>query len=148
MHPWSPFSKGSCCDIEMADGFFIQNEVLQKAKNTYLLSKLDVSDEENLRLKTDVKLTTSGAEMLKKAPTNLHQGLKNSWLKFLKAMVVKIQERSPISYKLVRVACALDPLKMATNNSENMQNLCDAIVAVMYQYKRISAKQGDAAKEQ
>ena len=52
-------------------GFFIRKEVLKTADSTYKLSKLQVSDESNWRLKTDIKPTTSGAEALKKVPSHL-----------------------------------------------------------------------------
>ena len=128
--------------------FFIQSEVLKKTKSAYSLSKVDVNESSgNWRLKTDMKLTISGAVALKKVPSNLHPGLKNSWVKLLEKMVLKIQERSPISFKLILVACALDPVRMASD-PENVQTLFDAIVAIMYQNKRLNAKQSDAAKEQ
>ena len=41
-----------------------------------------VNKQDNLMLKTDIKLTTSAKEVLKKVPTNLHQGLKDSWVIF------------------------------------------------------------------
>ena len=128
--------------------FFIQKEVLKKANSPYKLSKVQVSDEDNWRLKTDIKLTTSGAEELKKVPSNLQQGLKDSWVRMLKGMIEKIQQRNPISSKLVWVAAALDPVKMALLESETEQSLFDAIVSIMYGKKRITAKQEDKAKEQ
>ena len=64
-------------------------------------------------MRSDVKLTTSDAEALKKIPNHLHQGLKDFWALLLKGMIEKIQEQSPISCKLVRVSAAFDPLKMA-----------------------------------
>ena len=71
-------------------GFFIRKEVLKTANSTCKLSKLQVSDESNWRLKIDIKLTTSGAEALKKVPSHLHQGLKKSWVPMLKGMIEKI----------------------------------------------------------
>ena len=62
-------------------------------------------------------------------------------------MVEKIQERSPISCKLVRVYAALDPVKMALLQSETEQSFFDEIVDIMYSNKSISAKQVDAAKD-
>ena len=63
-------------------------------------------------------------------------------------MIEKIQERSPISCKLVWVSAALNPVKMALLQSETEQSFFCGIVDIMYSNKRISAKQGDAAKEQ
>ena len=128
--------------------FYIQKSALQTANTPYKLHKLDVNNTDKQRLKTDIKLTTSGTEELKKVPTHLHQGLKDSWVIFLKKMVTKIQERSPIGYKLVRVAAALDPQKMASIDPETLQCMFDSIVSIMYSSKRITAKQGDRAKEQ
>ena len=50
-----------------------------------------------------------------------HQGLKDSWVRLLVKMVEKIQERSPVNYKLVRVAAVLDPVKMAMLDLETLQ---------------------------
>ena len=62
-------------------------------------------------------------------------------------MTEKIHEQSPISCKLVRVFSALDPVKMALLESGSEQSLFEKIVDIMYSKKRITAKQGDSAKE-
>ena len=59
-------------------GFSILKEVLKAADTLCKLSKLQVSDQNNWRKKSDVKLTTSSVEALKKIPNLLHQGLKDS----------------------------------------------------------------------
>ena len=46
-------------------GFFIRKEALKPADTSYKLSKLQVLDQNNWSMKSDVKLTTSGAEALK-----------------------------------------------------------------------------------
>ena len=74
--------------------FFMQRSTLKKADTPYKLHKLDMNKQDNLMFKTGTKLTTSAKEVLKNVPTNLHQGLKDSWVLFLK-MVEKIQQRSP-----------------------------------------------------
>ena len=129
-------------------GFFIRKETLKTANSTKKLSKLQVSDESNWRLKTDIKLTTTGAESLKKVPSHLHQGLKKSWVLMLEGMIEKIQEPSPISCKLVQVSATLDSVKMALLQSQTEESLFNGIVDIMYSNKRISSKQGDVAKEQ
>ena len=127
--------------------FFVLKSVLKKTDTPYKLYKLDVNDKENIKLKTEIKLTTGGSDALKKVSTDLHQGVKDSWVRFLK-MVEKIQERSPIGYKLVRVSAVLDPHHMATLNPETLQTMFDEIVSIMCTKKRMSDKQGDHAKEQ
>ena len=88
-------------------------------------------------LKTDIKLTTSVKEVLKKVPTNLHQDLKDSWVIFLKKMVEKIQEINPLDYKLVRVSAALEPRNLASLDADTPQVMCDAIVGIMHGKKQI-----------
>ena len=48
----------------------------------------------------------------------------------------------------MRVSAALDPVKMALLQPETEKSFFDGIVDIMYSNKRISAKHGDAAKEQ
>ena len=64
-------------------GFFIRKEVLKAADTSYKLSRIQVSDQKNWRMKSDVKLTTSGAEALKKISNHPHQSLKDSWARLL-----------------------------------------------------------------
>ena len=115
--------------------FFVQRSTLKKADMPYKLHKLDMNKQDNLMLKTDIKLTASAKEVLKNVPTNLHQGLKDSWVIFLKKMVEKIQEGSPLVYKLVRVSAALDPRNMASLDADTHQTMFDAIVGIMHSKK-------------
>ena len=116
--------------------------MLKAADISYQLSKLQVSDQNNWRMKSDAKFFTNGAEALKKIPNHLHQGLKDSLAHLFKGMIEKIQQQSAISCKLVRVSAALDPAKMALLESESEQSLFDKIVDIMYFKKCISGKQG------
>ena len=94
--PMVPFLCEEICDIlKWAMRFSVQ----QTADTPYKLSKLDVNDREVLQLTTTLKLTTSANEILKIVPSNLHQGVRDTWLIFLQKMIEKIQERSPIKYK-------------------------------------------------
>ena len=75
-------------------------------------------------MKSDVKLTTSGAETLTKISNYLHQGLNDSRPCFLRDTIEKIQERNFIFCKLVGVSAALGPVKMALLESESEQSCC------------------------
>ena len=134
--------------LKWAMPFFVQRINLKKADTPYKLHKLGVNKQDNLMFKTDIKLITSATKVLKKVPTNLHQGLKDSWIIFLKKMVEEIQEESPLGYKLVRVSAPMDPRNMASLDADTHQTMFDAIVGIMHSNKRISGKQGDCAKEQ
>ena len=69
-------------------------------------------------------------------------------MSFLKAMIEKIQERSPIASKLVRVSAVLDPTNMLLLETQDERSAFDKVVDMMYSKKRIGAKQGDNAREQ
>ena len=147
--PMVPFLSEEMAGIlKWAMRFIIQKTALIKADTPYKLYKFDINHKDNLKLKTDIKLTTSANEILKKVPNHLHQGLKDSWAKFLKKLVEKMQEKSPIRYKLVRNSAALDPQNMVSIDGETLQSMFDSIVGIMHSKKRISALQGDRAKEQ
>ena len=111
--------------------FFIQKSVLKKAKNAKQLAEVDVMDDSNIKLKTCIKLTTSGAIALEKTPSKLHEGLKNSWVSFLKSIISKIQERSSLTKKLVLSAASLDPLMMAHVDIESLLSMFEGITDVM-----------------
>ena len=147
--PMVPFlSKEVAAILRWAMRFFIQKAVLVKADTPFKLCKLDIHNEDNMSLKTNIKLTTSAIECLKEVPPGLHHGLKKSWVAFLTALIDKIQERSPLKYKLVRVAAVLDPLNMAFLDAEVLQRMFDSLVGIMFSNKHISAKKADLAKEQ
>ena len=125
--------------LKWAMWFIVQRSTLKKADTLYKLHKLAVNKEDNLMLKANIKLTTSAKEVLKKAPTNLHQGLKNSWVIFLKKIVEKIKERSPLGYKLVRVSAALDPRNMTSLDADTLQTMFDAFVGIMHNQNKFQA---------
>ena len=123
----------------------IQKTALKKADIPYKLYKIDINNKDNIKFKTDIKMTASANEILKKVPIHLHQGLKYSWVIFLKKLVEKMQEKSPIRYKLVRNSAVLDPQNMASHDTETLQSMFNSVVGIMHSKKRISATQGDRA---
>ena len=134
--------------LKWAMRFIIQKTALKKADTPYKLYKIDINNKEKIKLKTDIKLTTGANEMLIKVPTHLHQGLRDSWVILLKKMVEKMQEKSPIRYKIVRNSALLDPQNMALHDAETLQSMFDPVVGIIHSKKRISATQVDCAKEQ
>ena len=129
--------------------FFMPKAILQKLTSSYLVHKVDVEDKNNLVLDADIKLTTAAAaELIKNVPKNLHCGLKKSFRTMLQALIKKIQERSPVNYKLVRQSACLNPVNLAVLNQEALQNMFDGVVTIMYTNKRISSVNADKAKEQ
>ena len=137
--PMVPFlSEDMAGILKWAMWLIIQEAVLKKADTPYKLYKTDINNKDNIKLKTDIKLTRSANEMLKKVPTHLHQGLKDSWVIFLKKMVEKMQEKSPIRYMLVRNSAVLDPQNMASHDPETLQSMFDSVVGIMHSKKNFS----------
>lgn len=129
--------------------FFMPKAVLQKMSSSYLVHKVDVEDKNNLGLVADIKLTTAAAaELEKNVGKNLHDGLKKSFRTMLQALINKIQERSPVNYKLVRQSACLHPVNLATLSPETLQRMFDGIVGLMYNNRRITSVNADKAKEQ
>ena len=84
----------------------------------------------------------------KKLPSNLHEGVRKGFTTMLQTMIKKIQEKSPIKLKFARVAAALSPLNMANLDADTNEKKFDSLVNVIYEHKRLAAKEADAAKEQ
>ena len=127
---------------------FIPKCIMKKVKTTYDIQQMDVEKRENVVSVHEVKLTTAAAAELAKVPNNLHDGLKKSFMKMLQTMIKKIQERSPLKYKLVREAACFNPVTLATVNPEALQKMFDGVVSTMFKKKRISSVDADKAKEQ
>ena len=129
--------------------FFMPKAILQKLTSGYLVNKIDVEDKNNLCVVSDIKLTTAAAaELQKNVPKNLHDGVKKSFRTMLQALIKKIQERSPVGYKLVQVSACLNPVNMATLDGEGSQRMFDGLVSMMYNNRRITSVVADKAKEQ
>lgn len=125
--------------------FFIQKIVLKKAKIRKQLSKVDVMDDKNMKL----KITTSCEMAWKKVTGNLHDGLKNFLVSFLRSMIItKIQERSLLSKKLVLFAASLDPIMMVHVDIETLLPLFAGIISIMLKNNRFCSKECDSAKDQ
>ena len=128
--------------------FFVPKHVLKTANSPLKLQQIDVQKSENIVGVSQIKLSTGAASVLEKVPSKLHDGLKKGFLKFLQVMIKKIQEKSPVKYKLVRNAACLNPVVMSSMDPEALQKMFDSIVDTMHKNKRIISKDADTAKEQ
>ena len=123
--------------------------VLQRLTLGYIVQKIDVEDTANLSSVADIKLTTAAAvELKKKVPKQLYDGVKKSWRKMLQELMKKVQERSPVGYRLVRVSACLSPMNLGTLNQDSSQKMFDATASIMYNHKRISSNDSNKAKKQ
>ena len=114
----------------------------------YLVHKIDVEDTANICSVADIKLTTAAAAELEKIPKQLHDGVKKNFCKMLQELIKKVQERSPVGYKLVRVSACLNSVKLVKLNLEVSQRMFESLVGIKFHNKRISSVDADKAKEQ
>ena len=130
--------------------FFISKSALDKASTQTTLLKLDVTVEGGLCVPiSDVKLPTASKSKLKRLKLNSQQ--KDIFLKeyrrFLIGMTVKLQERSPLNFAVVRAAASLDPVKMVSHEDECVL-LFGNLVDILFEHKRLTSFEGDEAKDQ
>ena len=94
----------------------IKPDVLDQANSSLKLSKLDLSNSENLPCEL-MKLPTATKSSLRSA--DLSNEKKRSFLKNTKQMIVvlvqKVQERCPFKYQVARCASSLSPRNMVSD---------------------------------
>ena len=128
--------------------FFVPKHVLETVNSPFKLEQIYVKKSENIVGMSQIKLSTGAASVLEKVPSKLHDGLKKGFLKFLQVMIKRIQEKSPVKYKLVRNAACLNSVVMSSMDPEALQKMFGSIVDTMHKNKGIMSKDADTAKEQ
>ena len=115
--------------------FFLPKHVLKTVNSPFKLQQIDVKKSENIVGVSQIKLRTGAASVLEKVPSKLHDGLKKGFLKFLQVTIKRIQEKSPVKYKLVRNAACLNSVVMSSMDPEALQKIFDSIVDTMHRNK-------------
>ena len=127
--------------------FFLLKNVVSEADTPYKLIKLDINDSNKQKPLSHVKLPTSAQALLVELPNQQQEAIKKGFIKLLKKMLLKLQERSPLKYILVRSASCLSPMNMA-KAGEKCCTKFGQMVNLLHKHKRISGKHADAAKDQ
>ena len=95
----------------------VKPDALDQANSNLKLSRLDLSNSENLLPCELVKLPTATKSSLRSA--DLSNEKKRSFLKNTKQMIVvlvqKVQERCPFKYQVARCASSLSPRNMVSD---------------------------------
>ena len=90
-----------------------------------------------------VQLPTASAEVVSSGSfkQDFQDGIKKKFALMLRNIVLKIQEHSPLKYKLVRSASSLSPVNMVNmvNDPESARNNFDKLVNTIHQ-NRITSK--------
>ena len=122
---------------------FMLRKVMKEADTPYKLINIDLEDNAKQKPMINVTLPTSVVGMV---ANEQKEAIKKNFVKLLKKMVAKMQERCPLKYALVRNASSLSPVNMA--RGDGYSNLFQKLVNQLHLHKRFSANVSDAAKEQ
>ena len=119
---------------------FVLPDVIEKANTSYKLIKLDLTKEDTCLPPELIKLGTATNENLKSLHVSNEVKLKfrKDCLRFLKALVQKLQKRS-LKYFFIRNAICLSPIFMIHFN---------AVVEKLYSLNWMSERSAEAAKVQ
>ena len=119
--PMMPFLSG-CIErvLRLFLEYFVKRETLQQVITASQLVRFNVAKPEVNCLPRDVKLPTASGQILSSSPIPVEKktSIKQEYVSFLKNMVNKLQERSPLKHLLVRCAASLSPVNMAVKPDE------------------------------
>ena len=132
---------------------FIKDEVLRDCSTAQRLVQMDVSSAANQVSLSKVQLGFQTDRLL--AEAKKHQSVteldvmsfRAEALEFLKAVVLKLQEKSPLNFSLVRNMSCLNPKTMTEKRDLSMRKM-KRILQCLCQVKRISDAACDKAYEE
>ena len=112
--PLVPFLADSLSEILRRLKFFMLKNVVDKA-DSYTLVKLDPIDKDKCKRLSKVKLPTSAHTLLTSGNYTSQQiyNIKSAFVQGMKKTVLKLQERCPLKYSLLRSASSLSKVNMA-----------------------------------
>ena len=102
---------------------FLRAAVVDEATLPYKLIKIDLEKKENFLSFNSVKLPTVTKSLLASSKASPTQKLrfKESLSTMLKNVVLKMQERSPLKYILIRSFSSLNPKNMVNNKADSIK---------------------------
>ncbi|KAJ8887011.1 hypothetical protein PR048_013225 [Dryococelus australis] len=116
--PMAPFLYDSLEDILIAlVEKFVKSEVLQSIKEKLNVSQLDLDQQENLLTANNIRLVYAIRHVIKKdkLPEKAVMLLKNDVRRCLKVIVIKLQDNSPLKYKLAKgISCSCPSVALNT----------------------------------
>lgn len=100
---------------------FIKNCVIEKSSSAMKLMKVDVTQACNLLSINEVNIGFAARRSLKesKVPDTVKSNFKKECLSFLQKMTVKLIERNPLHFKLVRGISCLSPNILSASKSSS-----------------------------
>ena len=129
---------------------FVKRECLLAAKTAYKLITLDVSKKDNLVAPEKIKLPTATNDLVMKTvlcPKEKVVAFKVSCVQILINIILKLQERCPLKFSVIRNSSCLSPNNMVGEQESSILKF-KYLVDKLFQSKHLSAKEADAAKYQ
>ena len=128
---------------------FVKKDILEKADSPTKLASVNLKTKDNLLppRKTDVGVAT--ASLLTTCTATELQRLEfyNGAQDFLKALVEKLLEKSPLHHNFVRYLSSLNPVLIFTNKAQAMYRF-RKLIEVLHAKRWVSGSDGDMAKEE
>ncbi len=127
---------------------FVKASVLAAADTSAKLVKIDLSKKMLLGYK-EVDVGVAAVKFLANSKTSdlEKMGFRNQCLAFMKAAAMKIIERSPLKYTMVRSFTCLSPLKIVISRSNSERRMGD-LLQKLYEGNQISSIVADRCKVQ
>ena len=127
---------------------FIRKVVIDEVDSAYSLIKIDLQKPENHLRPESIKLPTATKTLLSSLQASLTKKLKfkEECVAFVKGIVEKLQERSPLKFVFVRSLSSLVPKNMI--ESKNCSSKFEKVVDKLYMANHINSKEADGAKLQ
>ena len=128
---------------------FIRKEVMIEANTPHKLIKIDVEEVQN-RLPVDMVNPGTAVKAILRSK-EITDGAKHQFRKdcvaFLTNLILKLQERSPLKYLIVRCSSSLSPVNMVQNQQKATSQFA-SLVEKLHQVDHVLPSVADSAKEE
>ena len=127
---------------------FVHSEVLLANSSAIKLLHIDLDDKEGLIPASSINVSFGGKALIKKISTVNQIKVRNFcyYVKlFLKTIVEKLKERSPLKYKLMRALSSLSPTQISTLSEAIICKQFNTLMELMVESKWVSSITEDKA---
>ena len=145
--PMVPFIYGELYDLitKLMDRF-VKPEIMNTVKTAADIFKIDLNKQSNLLLPKDIKIYMSAKEGLKKCPISLstkdQEKFRQQCANFLKATTLKLLERSPLKFRIIRGYSCLCP-SIIIDSPKVGKIRCNVAAEELVKIGRIDGVEGD-----
>lgn len=148
--PMVPFLSGALVQVmKSLLRIFIKEDVIREASSALKVSRIDVENEENYLDLSKIKVSTALKEILREVDVPDHKKMKfkSECRSIIISIILKLKERSPLNYTIVRAASSLDPEQMA-NSKEIANAYFGALAGKLARTKLILSDEADDAMKE